>query len=440
MLDIILQEIKSVLGKSKGLFVLTVLAFTCACVAINVTLTNFVLADSLSKDASESYGSRDFHKLTLGASPEIFQRVFAKENLENVKTAFEELKADPLFQFRYNIENSVSFLSFEDETWGIDDFPPWKDEFVYGYEWGRPSIYDDFIELKAFYVDELFSAEPFVSLDSGEYFSDDDFFVHSSENMIIPVIMGSSYRDLYQIGDELPNAHFASDATLTLKVIGFFEEGSYFFDNNNARQILNRYMVVPFVETTYEVVDDFKTSMYRTPRLMNTRVVSERHNTEDALERVYEILQQNGLYEFRLFDETSGAAQMVEEFKNDAVTTMTITLFVIALLFGIFCIQTYYKLLENKKKYSILIMSGITKPQLFAIIIVESLMMFFLSSILFFFLFRTFYNHQYLDMGLSNHTFVVIPLIMFVLLLFVGIFGCRKVCKFDLSSALREKE
>jgi hypothetical protein len=190
------QEMKGVFKNDIRIFALSVLAFTCACIAINVTLSNFLIADKLRSEADESYGNKAFHKIVVAGDQEIFQRVFSIENIPNLRAAFEQLKNDPLFQYRYATENCVEFLSFTDETWGVDDFPPYTPELLLGYEDGRPMIGDDYLTFKSFYVDPLFREEPFVNLSSGEWFTDEDFFFFLLDKKIRPVILGMEFAGL----------------------------------------------------------------------------------------------------------------------------------------------------------------------------------------------------------------------------------------------------
>lgn len=66
----------------------------------------------------------------IGASTEVYQRIFSEEYLEHLKTAFKQLKADPSFQYRYNVKNQMEFYGDSDDSYGVDNFPAYKDEFT----------------------------------------------------------------------------------------------------------------------------------------------------------------------------------------------------------------------------------------------------------------------------------------------------------------------
>lgn len=446
MWSIIWIEIKELFKSGKKIFILSILAFTCGCAAVNISLNFYSSMRIATQSAIESYGNKSFYKLVLPGETDVYERVFSDEYLPNIKAAFEQLKSDKAFDYRYNVENLIDFFDVYNSDYNQSDFPNYKEEFLVGYESGEAVIYNDYLTLKAFYVDNLFYNEPYVSLSDGEWFSEDSFYVSDLNSIELPVILGSDYGDLYKLGDKIENAHLGTENSITLNVIGFFTKGSYFYDNNNDKCILDRYMTVPAIETTYNGMlgdksyDLFTKSTYDGLKITNTRIVFDTNNEEEVLKRVYQILHDNNLYEFRLFDETGGLTVMLEKSKSETLTAMAVAIFIITLIVIMFCIQTYYKILKNKKKFSIFMLNGITRIQLFFIVIIETLMVFVLSTILFGILYGLFYNSKYIDLGLNNYAFIIIPIIELALTCFIGIFGVKKIQKTNMSSTLREHE
>lgn len=446
MFYIIWLEIKELFCRNLKIFILSILAFTCACAAINVSLTNSEFAYLEHKSASESYGDNVFYKIILPGEEDVYQRMFDESNFENLKSAFEQLKASKTFQYRYTAENAIDFFDITNNAFGINDFPKYKNEFLTGYLDGTAEFRDDYLSLQAFYADNLFHKEPNVSLSAGSWFQESDFFVTTPDGIELPVMLGSSYQNLYQIGEKMKYAHLGTEDNITLNVIAFFNEDSYFYDNNNNRTTLNRYMVVPSIEILYDYVlangsyAPLARSSYDSFKLVNTRIICKEEEKQKMLHEVQKILNENGLYEFRLFDETGGWRQQLEANRAAVITSSGISAFIICLIFIIFCVQIYYKIVKNKKKYTILLMLGIKKMQLLTIIVLETFFVFLLSLLLFAVLYQVFYTNPKIDFGLNAYTFVVIPLIEVILLIIMGIFGSGKVYKLNLSSALREKE
>lgn len=446
MLQIVFLEIKDFMVKNTKIFLLSAFAFMLSCIAVNITLTNFVMANQEQKAMEESYGNQCYYKINLNGDEEVFRNFFGGGNAEKIKTVFEQLNKDSLFDYRYEIQNGIEFFSTQNPEFGKEDFPLYSQECVYGYEEGEPNVYDDYLQLKGIFADRLFSSEPNIDLEDGKWFEDKDFYVDSLEDIHLPVILGNEYRNYYELGDELTDAHIATEESITLEVIGFFEKDSFFYDNNNDKILLNRYMVVPSVETAYDYVteegepDQFFKYAYDSTKIMNARVICQEKDAEEVKNRVNQIFVENQLYELRLTDESSGAKKALEDSKNMAWSSLVISIFVILFSVIVYGIQMYYKILQNKRKYGVFQLNGITGRQIFLLTLTDTLTVFVFADFLFVVFWTINANRGFEGLGLTGWTFVVIPLIEVVILLLMGILGMNQIWHLNMSSVLRENE
>ena len=243
---IIWHEIKYGLAKNFREFVLLVMAFACSCIAINITLTNFIESKNEAASAKESYGDQTFYKLGLNGEDSVYQRVFGDDYTDETKDIFEELEADKDFRYLYRTTFDISFRDKSSSDTKNIKYPK---EACSGY---GEEYYDDTyftgnndLYLKGIFADKLFCEEKNIHLADGEWFSDNDFYVKSAENMELPVILGAKYRQMYKVGDVINNANIWGAENVTFRVKGIFEQGSYFYDNNNDKVDLDAYMVIP---------------------------------------------------------------------------------------------------------------------------------------------------------------------------------------------------
>lgn len=446
MLELVLQEIRDILRQHKLVFTLSVLAFTCACVGINASLTCSLQEAAESIAAKNAYGEKAAFKIVMDGDSDSHNRVFGNENAENVRALFEALKSDGDFTFRYTKENLVDFFDPNDPEYNSDDFPVYKEEFRVGYETGTMMDYDDYLILKAFYADMLFCSEFGISIEEGRAFVPEDFVVTSPDDIVLPVLLGSGYHDLYQVGDRIENAHLGTLQTITLEVIGFFNDGSYFYDNNTMKQILDRYMVVPAVETSYDgrredgTFDDFTHAAYDSFKIENARIFCEQSQYQRVKEHVAELFREYGFSELYLFEESEGYVTYLQHAHEDTVISAAITVFIIAMIVIMICIQTYYRIMQNQKKYCILMLNGITTWRLFLLIAAETFLMFLLSAVLYFAMKYALRNNAHFDFGLSQYSLSVITGIEGVLLIVIGCYGVRKIRQLNMSTVLREHE
>lgn len=446
MLELIIQEIRNLFREHKLIFTLSVLAFTCACVGINASLTCSIQEAAESTAAENTYGEKAAFKITMDGDSDSFNRVFGNQNAGNVKALFEALQADDSFTFRYTKENLIDFFDPNDPEYNTEDFPAYKEEFRVGYETGTMIDYDDYLALKAFYADRLFCSEFGISIAEGRAFVPEDFVVSSPESIVLPVLMGNDYRELYEVGDKIENAHLGTIQTVTLEVIGFFSEGSYFYDNNTMKQILDRYMVIPAVETSYNGLqadgyyDDFTHASYDSFKIENTRILCEQSEYQNVKAKVMKLFREMGFSELYLFEESEGYEDYLQHAHEDTVASTMITVFIVLMIVIMICIQTYYRILQNQKKYCILMLNGITTGQIFVLIIAETFLMFVLSAILFFVMKYALKNCVWFDFGLSQYSLSVILTIEGILLAMIGCFGVWKIRRLHISTVLREHE
>lgn len=443
---ILFHEIKRTLRKNLKELLLLILAFTCSCVAINITLYNFLNTFREHQAATESYEDRSFYKLWLNGEDSVFQRVLGSgAYLETKKAVFEDLKEEKAFEYLYRSE--MCFQFYGDETYNWEDFPSYMEECLAGYGENEAAFYssETILSLKGFLADRLLEKEKHISLEEGDWFSEEDFYVTEPANIELSVILGSAYRELYEVGDTLENAHLGTTSPVTLHVIGFFKGGSFFYDNNNEKVVLDRYMVAPNAEPAYplEMEGEADGSYYAEAYgnvLMNARIVCEEEEAERTRERVYEILHRNKLYELKLVDETGGEKLTLASMEDMVKACIAITVFMLVLGILMFCFQAYYKLLKNKKAYGVYILNGMIQRQIFLLMIMDSVVVFLLSDILFALLYIWNTHYGYIDLGLMDYTIPVLLFIQVILLLFMGGFGSYKIKQMDMVSSLREHE
>ena len=174
MYALLLQEIKTVFSSHKRIFLLSVLAFTCACIGINASMSGLLLTKTQQQSTEESFGNKTAYEISMDGESDTYIRVFSNENSGKVKSLFDALSGDPSFRFRYSTENLMDFFDPDDPSYSREDFPRFKEEFRIGYETGD-TVYDDsYLTLKAIYADKLFFSEPDVRIEDGRPLQEED--------------------------------------------------------------------------------------------------------------------------------------------------------------------------------------------------------------------------------------------------------------------------
>lgn len=94
----------------------------------------------------------------------------------------------------------------------------------------------------------------------GRLFQPDDF--DDTGNML-PVLMGSSYMDIFEVGDQLPAAYHQKK--VTLEIIGFLHENTMIYFNGDSEFYLDQYIILPYINynaPTTEFDDWFQKIVY----------------------------------------------------------------------------------------------------------------------------------------------------------------------------------
>lgn len=449
MRNIIFDEIKCFIFNRTVVAVLLVVAFSFSFIALNITITNFISASNEQRAAEESYGDKVFYKISFIGEDEVLNRLSSDKYKEKIKELYDSLKQSNLFDYSYTFADAMLFYNEGDADYSSKDFPIYKKECLSGYEDGEADFYEssDVLTLKAIYASPDFEKGKHITLSKGRWFTTDEFAVNSTKNVVLPVLLGSSYKDSYRIGDKIENAHPATSKEVTLSVIGFFDENSYFYDNNNEKVILNRYMVIPNYDIGYDYVlndgsyESFFSETYNIfNKLINARIICSDKNAKATSEMFYKMIDKDKLYELNLIDETSGMQQYLGGLRDQTVSCSIIAIFMILLSVVMFCFQVYYNIRKNRKKYGVYMINGITSKQLFILMLANALTIFILSDALLFILNQMLNNGTILDFGTNDYTIVVLLVIESVLTIFMAFFGLYKIKKMRLCTLLRENE
>ncbi len=401
-------------------------------VLIGLSFSYLLERSEYEKTMKDSYGNKAFYKIVYdGDINDLFENVFEGDSILNVKSAFEQLVIQDDYQYSYSDVQGIFFVGESNIRY--------KEECELGYETGE-SV-DDYVALKAIYADKLFFEKNTLKLSSGTPFTEEDFYIESDENVSIPVILGSAYSGLYKIGDEISNANFWCEVPITLVVQGFFEQDSYFYDNNNQKVLLNRYMTVPSIEVSEEFSDDyFLKGAYNGIKLMNARVICDEADENEVISKVNAILNENQLYDFYLFDESDGASRILESSKEFTflgllITAITLIVCTIMLILGVFS-----KLLKEIKNYSIYILLGFSKAKIFIFVILETLLIFIPSNIIGLIIFGLMKAKDFDEKILDPVILLTILISEIVVIIISEIIAVYKIYNTDLSSSVRQKE
>lgn len=258
-----------------------------------------------------------------------------------------------------------------------------NDNVLYGYEHGKTydnsliQIYDveketteEYLNVKAFWIDEKYNNDYGFSLSEGELFSKEDF-----KNEDTSIILGSSYKDIFNVGDEINIDFFYFKGKAVIK--GFLEEGTNIYYDSTFIN-MNNYIIVP-MPNRCSVSDVWKDVFFMYMKNSGL-IVSDK--TEKGIQKIIndymkELNLENCYY--------------IKEYGKTELNTMTISLKkvsnvvkIIALLvvitITIFMIIYYWKIFGLSKNYfAVLLLNGCGYKDLKSILFLENFIMVIIS-------------------------------------------------------------
>ncbi|MHB8061679.1 MAG: ABC transporter permease family protein [Ruminiclostridium sp.] len=437
MLHIYLVEITRILKKNRKVFIPTLISFTCSILMIGMALSGYMGQVENEKLLKDGYGNRSFYKIVYdGEIGDLFKKVFRDESILDVQKAMFELSNSKDFDYYYSNPQNIDFFDNTNLKY--------KDEFLYGYEEGR--IHTGYTSLKALYADKKFFEHNTVKLLSGRAFNNREYVVEDKEDIVLPVVLGYDYSDLYQIGDTLYNSTLWDKTPIDLYVVGFLEKNSYFYNNNNKLVALNRYMIIPYIDPTFNPVlkdgsiDSFFVGAYDGIKLMNARIVCENENAETVKNKVISILRENKLYDFFLFEETAGATWVYEMIKQFTLLSLSITIITVMVCTIMMILGIYNKLRREIKNYGIYLLIGFERDQIFVFSVLETILIYIISNLIAFAIFDYMVITKYNDDILQLPIIISILFIEMFLLVFAWLLTMKKVMKENLSSTINAVE
>ena len=124
--------------------------------------------------------------------------------------------------------------------------------FQYDVEYG---ISDHYASLQ---VNDLFFQKFNIKCDEGRLFEKNDY---STNNKVMPILLGYSYKELFSLGDYINLSYLGVD--FKCEIVGFLEQGC-FFNNGNDLEILDKYVILPSLETEdiYSEDESFMLKLY----------------------------------------------------------------------------------------------------------------------------------------------------------------------------------
>lgn len=229
-----------ILRKHSFLATLMVILMTLSLVLLCTTFYHNNKIEENVQNFDETFGNKTYYFMYESFGDFEYYKYLDDDNSGDFKNL---LKFNKLLHSEENF-NFISLNSQYVEVHGIKV----PDIFLYSYEEGysEDSVYQrdekTYYCAKAIQVSQSFFGEFDINISKGRSFDKADY--NYSNNRNIPVLLGSAYKDILSVGDTFSCEYLFED--VVCEVIGFVDENSYFFENNDNNFIsCERYIIMP---------------------------------------------------------------------------------------------------------------------------------------------------------------------------------------------------
>ncbi|MGE0911024.1 hypothetical protein ACQGRJ_11750 [Bacillus atrophaeus] len=295
-------------------------------------------------------------------------------NVDKLRVLYEKFDSTKKFQFLNITQQPVGILNFNGPQSLLAGFE--ENSIIEPYE--SETDHQMYDTIKAVQMNKQAMELLDIKLSEGELLPDKTF--EYKENNDIPVLLGSSYKGLYNVGDKITVEYLFKK--MDVRVIGFMEKNTYTTIGQDSQVYLDRYMVLPMmhfnqIERKDKEFYDFQWKVLL--HSINGFIVTPK----DSLAITKEVNQLGKEADFTDFAilgaNTTGIvvlSSMMEQNKQILILlTVTLSLFSLATIY--FVLRAKLKL--NMKKYAIYLISGLTMPHIFTFIFSEVLLLSLIS-------------------------------------------------------------
>ncbi|MBR1692644.1 MAG: hypothetical protein IJ711_07705 [Lachnospiraceae bacterium] len=243
------KRMASLFSMHRVLIPLMIVLVSCGMSILGLVMNQGQAVEESIADYSDTYGRKTYYFTNEGLSDMTYYQYLEDENVGLYHS---------ILQFRNALlaDSRISFFTLMNQP--VEIYSQAVPEmFLDGYEEGNAdsSVFDfegrTLYLTKALQVSEAFFREMNIKAEKGREFQEPDYIYKQGEK--IPVIIGSGYEDVFQIGDVIGCNYLFED--VSLEVIGILQKDAFFYDSMNGDfKSCERYLLMPALQSAD---DDF---------------------------------------------------------------------------------------------------------------------------------------------------------------------------------------
>lgn len=407
----IFLEVKESLFKRKIFSVLIFLQVLLLLIFMSALFLYYSKVDIKTKSFYAQYEDMSIYQLSDNLFDKREDEYFSNINeLNNLKQFYNKLQNNDGFIYLNTTLQPIGILNFRGRDIHLQGY---EDGFSFPSYEKQNGTYE---VVKSIQINENVLSNFELSMKEGTIFKKDNFIYKIGDN--IPVILGSDYQNIYQIGDLIELDYI--NRTMQGKIIGILETNSTLPVKNDVDFSLDRYVLLPEFRIDHSPVNKEDTLFQQRHylHLINGQLFSNKNKLE-IRNLMNDISVATNFYDLTIIGANSLGIDlmfsMIKQNKN-LLTIFTIILFFFCIIS--ISISLIMKWNINVKKYLIHLISGATINRILCYVFTEIFGIILLSLSFIFIFMQTvgvMPNYYYLLMILVGLVITLLGMIPFYL-------------------------
>ena len=302
--------------------------------------------------------------------------------VEQMDSTIEDLKKIDGLHPAVNICDGVDLYVYDTlDAWDEEGCSESEFSLVYRSPDGKRTFWHQVFADKAYF--DVFGKP---RLDSGRFFTDDEFKLTYEEGSVVPVVLGYDFKKYCKIGDTF-DAKVISEVEdlVKIEVVGFVDDGEVYVEiNGNTLYSYNRVVIVPFNDRHYyeynprhmTVVGDGLDlgDCYQTFALSYKKrlLLVEKERKDEVLEQMNEVLKKHGLEEKLYFIKPkTDTVSIANNYRENMNIRLWLTYITVLFAFVSVVLMTVNRISSNIRNYAVHLISGGTFGNIYSYVVGE---------------------------------------------------------------------
>ena len=238
-------------------------------------------------------------------------------------------------------------------------------------------------EAEAFQMNEQACQYFELNVIEGRAFQQGDF---DDNGNVMPVLMGSSYMNAFEVGDRLPATYYQRE--VELEIIGFLRENTMIYYNGNYEFYLDQYIILPYIHydaPQTESDESFQEIVYFAMINGYISISSGDAHTQDMMAEMEAIAEKTGFYNYVFIGSNPNLQQYrglinILNKNYDLILSLLILSFLVNMV--TLGVQAYMMQQRRLRMMAIHYLNGATLQSLMKQIVMEVLLVIGLAALL----------------------------------------------------------